>query len=130
MMNKEPQIQKCATLNTYGLFDIWSNEDTIVIYMDAPGLKKDNIDISVKDDRLYINANRTSDFEVEEQSIYSERHCKIIKQSILLPACVDVNSISSAYKDGVIIITMGKMKQNNMVVKKIPVTLRVCCKHF
>lgn len=107
----------------YGLIDIWDSDDHSEFYIDAPGLKKEDINITLEDNRIIVKATRINDCEPDEVSIYSERYQNVIERNIMLPALCDVNTISSTYKDGVIIIKIGKIKTNGEKnVKKIPVS--------
>ena len=116
------QSSNMPCINNYGLLDIWENDDAIVMYVDAPGLCKESIDISIQDDHLIINASRPNDLEDDEVSIYSERYQKVLKRSILLPSGIDVDSVSSLYRDGVIQIKMIKLKERECISRKIHVS--------
>lgn len=110
------------TIKNYGLLDIIEEEDRTEFYVDAPGLKKEDIEITVVDNRLSIKATRIPEYGPDEVSIYSERYHNTVKQNIMLPVNSDLNDISSTYSDGVICVRIGKVKSDsNKIIKKIPV---------
>lgn len=130
-LEKEPS-NPCDPLiiKNYGLLDIIEEDDKTVFFVDAPGLKKEDIEITVADNRLNINATRVPEYGPDEVSIYSERYYNTVKQNIMLPVNSDINNISSTYSDGVICVKIGKTKSDsNKIIKKIPVLYLVFKKH-
>lgn len=123
MLDKESsRAYDPITIKNYGLVDIWERDDCTLFYIDAPGLKKDNIDISITNNHLNVVATRKPEYDVDEVSMYSERYQQEIERNIMLPANSDVDNVSATYQNGVIIITLGKIKTDeNQIVKKIPV---------
>lgn len=120
--NEHTKALEPFSIRNYGLIDIWDSDDHSEFYIDAPGLNKEDIDISLEDNRIIVKATRNNDCESDEISVYSERYQNVIERNIMLPALCDVNTISSTYKDGVIIIKVDRIKANGEKnVKKIPV---------
>lgn len=104
----------------YGLMDISEEEDVFMIYIDAPGVNKENIDISIENNCMTVKATRRP--EVETSVYYSERSNPFLSREILLPSGTDCNKISCSYINGVISLKIGKNNADrNKVIKKIPV---------
>ena len=100
--------------------DISEEEDVFMIYIDAPGVNKENIDISIENNCMTVKATRRP--EVETSVYYSERSNPFLSREILLPSGMDCNKISCSYINGVITIKIGKNNADrNKVIKKIPV---------
>lgn len=60
---------------------------------------------------LSVNKNDKKDEEKEEAGVkwhHTERSHVFMKRSLRLPDTVDTNSVSAAYKDGVLSITIRK----------------------
>lgn len=100
--------------------DISEEEDVFMIYIDAPGVNKENIDISIENNCMTVKATRRP--EVETSVYYSERSNPSLSREILLPSGTDCNKISCSYINGVITLKIGKNNADrNKVIKKIPV---------
>ena len=111
--------RECQT-QSYGLMDISEEEDVFMIYIDAPGVNKEDIEILVENNCMTVKAVRRPE---EETSVYySERSQLAIVRKILLPSGTDCNKISSSYINGVITIKIMKdSTDRNKIIKKIPV---------
>ena len=114
---------------SYGLMDISEEEKYFKVYIDAPGMNKEDIDISIEGTRMIVKGTCQTQFK--GSVYYSERSQLALNSEILLPPGTDYNKISSTYVNGVIIITIGKIDYDrNKILKKIPVECPVCNKHI
>ena len=114
---------------SYGLMDISEEDKSFKVYIDAPGMNKEDIDISIEGSRMRVRGTCQSQFK--GSVYYSERSQLTLNREILLPPGTDYNKISSTYVNGVIIITIGKIDYDkNKILKKIPVEYPVCNKHI
>lgn len=89
--------------------DIEENEGSLVIRADLPGMDKDAISISVKDDMLSLTGERKS--EVEEKSERFSRTERVygrFSRRFSLPDFADTNAIEASMKKGVLEITIPK----------------------
>ena len=102
--------------------DISENETSFMLYIDAPGMKKEDIDITVQDNRMIITGKRRTDLEAEGSFYYTEHSSSTLHREVLLPPSTNIDKISSIYQNGVIIVTIGKNETDqNQIIKKIPV---------
>lgn len=100
--------------------DISEEENVFMIYIDAPGVNKEDIDISIENNCMTVKATRRP--EVETSVYYSERSQSALVREILLPSGTDCSKISCSYINGVITIKIGKNNADrNKTIKKIPV---------
>ena len=111
----------------YGLMDITEDDDCFMVYIDAPGLNKEDISIVIKDNTMVVSATRPPAGEGSGALYYSERSQNSFEREVLLPTCSDIKTATSSYVNGVIIVRIGKMKRDlKTTLKKIPVQSRVC----
>lgn len=103
--------------------DIVDEKDQIKVKADLPGLKKEDIDVSVENDVLTIKGEKKEEKETKEKDyIRSERYYGAFHRAFTLPASVDAAKVNAAYKEGVLEITLpkkegAKPKQTKVEIK-------------
>jgi len=91
--------------------DVEDTEKAFIVKADLPGIDKNDINVSVKDDVLTISAERKYD---KKKDSYYERCYGKFERSFNLDTRIDKDNIGAEYKDGVICVTLNK----NVVTKK------------
>ena len=87
--------------------DVVREEAKIVVRADMPGIKPEEIKISVDDDILTISGeHEETKEEKDEQFVRRERRYGSFMRSIALPAGVDPEKIEATSKDGVLEVTV------------------------
>jgi len=76
--------------------------------VDLPGLSKENVDISLKENVLTVHGDRVTEKKESERFERRERKFGAFSRSYALPESVDISSIKAAFKNGVLKITMAK----------------------
>jgi HSP20 family protein len=102
-----------------GLFSGWSpsldlhdEKDAFVVNVELPGMKKEDIGISLHDGTLSISGERKNEHETKEgQSFRSERYFGKFQRSVTLPASVDSKGVKASYKDGILTVTLPKAEE-------------------
>jgi HSP20 family protein len=101
--------------------DVDESDDYFLVTTDLPGVNPDNINITVHDDMLTINAE-IPEHEVEHEehkALVRERHYGRYSRSIRLPQAVDAEKVEADYVDGTLKLTLPKTADSR--VKVIPV---------
>ena len=89
--------------------DIIDEKDHIRVRADLPGMKKEEIEVSVDNDTLTIRGEKREEKEIKEKDyVRSERYYGAFHRSFTLPAGVDPQKVNAGYKDGVLEITLPK----------------------
>jgi HSP20 family protein len=100
--------------------DIYEDKDKYVVKAELPGMRRDDIEVSMNGDTLTISGERKQEEEKKEgQNYRSERFFGRFQRSITLPAEVQANKIDASYKDGILTITLPKSEAAKP--KQIPV---------
>ena len=76
---------------------------------ELPGMKEENIDVSVIGETLTRKGERKAETETKEEEYYCcERSYGSFFRSIALPSTVDVKKIEASYSNGVLEISLPK----------------------
>ena len=91
--------------------DIKEEGDNLVVTTDLPGINKENIEINLKDDMLEISAKSREEKETEEERyIRRERSYTRFYRAVTLPTSVKEEAGTAKMENGVLTITLPKMK--------------------
>ncbi|MFH0984076.1 MAG: Hsp20/alpha crystallin family protein [Candidatus Omnitrophota bacterium] len=91
--------------------DLEETKDAYIVKSDLPGLEKDKIDLTVRENVLTIEGVRevTNKTEDQKSGYYAqERSYGSFARSLSLPGPVDETKIVADYKNGVLTITLPK----------------------
>ena len=93
--------------------DIYEDKDKITVTAELPGMKKENIDVSLHGNALTVSGERKEEEEErrEGENYRSERYFGRFQRTITLPTPVDPNKIQASYRDGVLTITCPKSEE-------------------
>jgi HSP20 family protein len=92
--------------------DVYDGKDNFVVTLEVPGMKKEDIEISLHDGMLTVSGERKDEREqTEGQAFRSERYFGKFQRSLSLPAAVDANKVKGSYKDGVLTIHLPKAEE-------------------
>ncbi len=92
--------------------DVFDDKDSVVVKVELPGLKKDEINISLHEGVLTVSGERKRETEKKEgESFRSERYFGKFQRSVTLPTTVDSNKVSASYKDGVLTVELPKAEE-------------------
>jgi len=96
----------------YPLMDIIDSKDDLVIYVEVPGVSKDDIKVKIHNDVLTISGERKEP-ELPEKAncLIREREFGKFMRSVRLPYPIEVSKVSAEYKDGILKITLPKKEE-------------------
>lgn len=103
--------------------DVYDSKDNIIVKVDMPGMKKEDIDVSVHGKTLVIKGEKKQVRDVKEEGyIRTERFYGSFNRAVTLPAAVDSGKVQAVYKNGVLELVLpkreeAKPKQLNVNVK-------------
>jgi len=104
--------------------DLSETESEVVVKAVLPGVKAEEIDVSVNDGILTVKGEKKSETEAEGESYYRrEIRYGAFSRSIPLPTAVDHEKADAEFVDGVLTITLPKAEEAKP--KSIKVTAAV-----
>jgi HSP20 family protein len=103
--------------------EVFEKEDKFVVKAELPGMKEEDIDVSVIGDTLTIKGERKAESEVKEEDYYCcERSYGSFSRSIAVPLNVDTKKIDASFEDGVLEVSLPKAPE--VKPKKIAVSAK------
>ncbi len=95
----------------YPKVDIRETEKEFVIEAEIPGLTKDQVRVEVKDDVLLIKGEKRSEDKKEGKYHVQEiKRSSFVRSYTLPPDLVDKSTVKAKFQDGVLEITIQKVK--------------------
>ena len=91
--------------------DLYENNDNLIAVVELPGMRKEDIEISLHDGMLTIGGERKSETREGDKAERTERYIGKFRRSITLPTRVDANKVRATYKDGILTITLPKAEE-------------------
>lgn len=92
--------------------DIHDAGDKLVVKTDLPGLEKEDIDISVQGNTLFIRGEKKHEKEVEDAGyLRSERFYGHFERAIPLTDDINSEKVDASYKNGVLTVTINKKEE-------------------
>lgn len=104
--------------------DVARKGDEIIVKASLPGVKPDDIEVSVENNVLTLRGQSSEDKEVDEGGyLVRERAWGTFYRALSLPDTVDTDKIKPVYADGILTVTLPtaeekKKKQIKVAVEK------------
>ena len=91
------------------LVDVWESNSEVIVEMELPGLKKNDIDLNVTETTLEVKAEVKREVKTEGKG-YSlrERRYKGFYRRIQLPVKVDPSKAKASFENGVLEVRLQK----------------------
>ena len=102
--------------------DIQETKDDVVVSVEIPGMKKDEIKVTVQDNILTIRGEKKQEKEEKDINYHRiERNYGSFTRSFSLPTSVQADKISAIYEAGVLRVMLPKAEEAKP--KEIPITV-------
>ena len=90
-----------------------TNDKDIVVRVDLPAVKREDIKINFENNVLTIEGERVLHSEAEQGKYHRvERSHGTFRRSFTLPAAVDASRIAADYRDGVLTVTLPRREES------------------
>jgi HSP20 family protein len=92
--------------------DMYETDDAVVVKSAIPGIKVDDLDISVTGDTLTIKGETKTDEEIQEENyLYRERHYGSFCRALSIPVPVVTNKAEAEFENGILTLTLPKAEE-------------------
>ena len=97
---------------TFPSINLFQDGDNTVIMAEVPGVKKDEIQVQIKDNLITISGERKTDYP-EKASVHRvERRGFKFDRTMKLPVKVDVEKVKADYENGIVKIVMPRAESD------------------
>ncbi|OGQ47736.1 MAG: hypothetical protein A2W63_01115 [Deltaproteobacteria bacterium RIFCSPLOWO2_02_44_9] len=111
-----------AVINHAPVVDIFSTPDAIIVEVEMPGIREEEIDVSITKNTLTVQGLKYECFEEDKVNfVCMERSFGRLFRVIDIPCPVDASRIKAVYLNGLLTITMAKIEEKRGTPKKITV---------
>ena len=91
--------------------DVVESDKQIIVSAELPGMEERDIELQIRDNTLVIRGEKEHHEEEKGHNVYrAERSYGSVQRSVPLPAEVDAEKAGAIYKNGVLTVTLPKLK--------------------
>ncbi|ACK67962.1 heat shock protein Hsp20 [Rippkaea orientalis PCC 8801] len=111
--------REVKALSTVPAAELSETNEAILLKLEVPGMKPEDLDIQVTKEAVYISGERKQETVSEDKGVTrTEFRYGKFERAIALPALVNNTNVSAEYKDGILHLTLPKAEEEkNKVVK-------------
>jgi len=92
--------------------DVYQDKDHLFVKCELPGMKKEDIQISLHENTLSISGERKHERAVKEGDAFrSERFFGRFHRSVTLPVAAQADNVKAQYKEGILTVTLAKAEE-------------------
>jgi HSP20 family protein len=92
--------------------DVHEDKDSFIVRTELPGLKREDIEVSLHEGALLISGERKAETKQEGVEVHrQERYYGKFQRALTLPTPVAADKIKAQYKDGVLTVTLPKVEE-------------------
>ena len=102
--------------------DVFERDSKLIVRVDVPGMKLEDIEVTVEGDMLTVRGKREEEKEVQERNYYcSERSFGEFARTIRLPEEVSPDEVEAHYENGILEVTIPTPAAAEAKSVKVPV---------
>ncbi|WP_447974715.1 Hsp20/alpha crystallin family protein [Nitrospira sp. Kam-Ns4a] len=102
--------------------DVYEDKDDVVIKAELPGLKKEDIEVSLTDHTITIKGEKKRESEVKDEDyLRCERAYGAFARTVALPCEIKPEAVKASFKDGVLEVRLPKTE----AAKKKAITVKI-----
>lgn len=120
---------KSETSTAMGSFvpavDVYEDAQALVLQLEVPGVKQDDLDIRIENQTLTIKGERKLDSTAKQENFHRiERRFGSFTRTFSLPQTVDTDAVSATYEAGVLTVSLAKKAEAKPKQVKIEIAAR------
>jgi HSP20 family protein len=92
--------------------DMFEDKDNLYLRAELPGMRKEDIDLSLHEGSLSISGERKGEEKYKDAEVYrAERFFGRFQRTVSLPTPVVETKVKAQYQDGVLTVTLPKAEE-------------------
>lgn len=103
--------------------DIYADENNIFIEAEVPGLKKEDLKISLQDNILTISGKKKKSEKKNEEKQYFRNEIIYgdFSRSFSVPEDINPDNVEAVFENGILLVTLGKQEVKRTKEKNIEI---------
>ena len=98
--------------------DVKEDEKGYEVHIDLPGFKKEDVNATLKDGYLTVEASRSSETEENKKFLRRERYVGQVSRSFYVGDLLTEEDIKARFENGVLVLTIPKKEEVPKVEEK------------
>jgi HSP20 family protein len=109
-LNSSPVVgaRRFVTGLSFQALNVWEDEGHVYVEAELPGVKADDLDVSVVDDELTLKGKRSEDAPEKAAFHRRERGLGEFTRMLRLPSPVNADQVQASLDNGVLLLTLPK----------------------
>jgi len=104
-----PEPEAVAAAGFVPAVDIYENGEKVVLKLELPGMKKEDVDVRIENQTLTVRGERKFDSDEMEENFHRiERRYGSFFRSFSLPTTLDTDNVQAKYDAGVLSLELKK----------------------
>ncbi len=92
--------------------EMYEKPDKFIVRAELPGMKKEDLDISLIGDTLTISGEKKPEAEIKDEEYLRCELCYgKFSRAVNLPSAVEASKVEATYENGILIITLPKAEE-------------------
>lgn len=122
----EPPMRRAMARRGAGIvsptLELIDREKEMVLRAELPGIKKEDVDLTVHDEAITLKGEFKRDETVKDEDYYfSERRYGVFERTVPLPKEIDADKAKASFKDGVLEVVLPKKEEAKPKERKLVV---------
>jgi HSP20 family protein len=106
-----PRGERLAPIFDYPALDMYESDGKIKVDVPLPGVKPEEVELSISGKTLTIKGEHKAKEEVKEEHYYRhEMHYGAFTRAVTLPEMVDVTKPEASFENGIVTVSFPKLK--------------------
>lgn len=102
--------------------DIYEDKNDVVIKAEIPGMKKEDISVSISDEIMTISGEKKAEENIEKKNYHRiERTFGSFTRRLRLPPGVQEDKVKAVFKDGVLEVRLPKTEAAKQKAKQVKI---------
>ena len=107
-----PFFRSSGSFSTWSpAIDVYEDKDQFTVVAEVPGMKKEDVNITLQNGVLTISGERKQEEKKPDQGFRSERFAGRFQRSITLPASVEPSGVKATYQNGLLKVVLPKSEE-------------------
>jgi HSP20 family protein len=101
-----------SSMGVYPPVNVFQQGEDLVIVAEMPGVRREDLEIEVKDNRLRISGTKSISYEDGASPHRRERVAGSFDRTIAIPVAIDAAGVKADYKNGILALFLPRAERD------------------